>query len=81
MLNVVKHLECAHVDVHEILRCAQDDNTSAIFRKPILFYYNYSFLTINSPIRTTSASGKAAVSERRRRDVPSGTVGGRTGRT
>ncbi len=27
MLNVVKHLGCAHVDVHEILRFAQDDIT------------------------------------------------------
>ena len=25
MLNVVKHLGCMHVDVHEILRFAQDD--------------------------------------------------------
>ena len=25
MLNVVKHLGCIHVDVHEILRFAQDD--------------------------------------------------------
>ena len=49
--------------------------------KKRFFTINHSFLTINSPIRTTSASGKAAVSERRRRDVPSGTVGGRTGRT
>ena len=37
MLNEVKHLGCAHVDVHEILHV---DNTSRIFRKPILFYYN-----------------------------------------
>ena len=27
MLNVVKHLGCVYVDVHEILRFAQDDNT------------------------------------------------------
>ena len=42
--NEVKHLGCAHVDVHEILHVRwmtiQDDNTSRIFRKPILFYYN-----------------------------------------
>ena len=25
ILNAVKNLECVHVNVHEILRCAQDD--------------------------------------------------------
>ena len=39
MLNVVKHLGCVHVDVHEILRFAQDDNTSKIFAT-YLFCYN-----------------------------------------
>ena len=33
MLNAVKHLGCAHVDVHEILRSAQDDIAYIFFYK------------------------------------------------
>ena len=31
MLNVVKHLGCVHVDVHEILHYVQDDKMKANF--------------------------------------------------
>ena len=51
MLNVVKHLECAHVDVHEILRCAQDDNFAALrMTIHLLFFANQFCFTINELI-------------------------------
>ena len=40
MLNEVKHLGCATWMYTRSFTFVQDDNTSRIFRRPILFYYN-----------------------------------------
>ena len=47
MLNGVKHLGCIHVDVHEILRFAQDDKCKG----KQLFTINYSLFTNNMDIK------------------------------